>query len=191
MRSLTLIASFAYDEQLPPFLIWARAPGMGEFLYTVIWDQRLDDRLTYAFFDPDRFAHPKGVDEARANFEHPGALRASLAVARAMRFDAMARRYGKMRQPVLILSGREDRVTRLPAAVRLAAELPDARHVVIERCGHIPIIEQPHKVLQALLPFLAEHQAPNKDRGCACPVKEQEAPATAPASRPAPSEEAP
>jgi pimeloyl-ACP methyl ester carboxylesterase len=180
VRSLTLIASFAYEDQLPPFMIWARAPGMGEFLYAVIWDQRLDDRLTYAFYDPDRYAHPDGVDEARKNFDHPGAMAASLATVRAMRLEPLEQRYAKMKLPTLIISGRDDRVTRLPAARRLAADLPDARHVVIPRCGHIPIIEQPAKVLQALQPFLAQQVQP----GCSCPGHAR--PLTKPSPAPTP-----
>ncbi len=170
VRSLSLLSSFAYEEQLPPFLVWARAPGMGEFLFTFIWDQRLDDRLTYAFYDADRFAHPDAADEAKALFKRPGALAAALAVVRGIDFSEMEKRYEKMRAPVLIISGKQDRVTRLPAARRLHADLPDSRHVVLPRCGHMPLIEHPTKVLRALDIFWAELEARHAKRPQSQPV---------------------
>ena len=159
VRSLSLLASFAYEEQLPPFLVWARAPGMGEFLFTFIWDQRLDDRLEYSFYDADRFAHPDAADEARELFSRPGALAAALAVVRGIDFSEIQKRYGKMKTPVLIISGKQDRVTRLPAARRLHSDLPDSRHLVLPRCGHMPLIEHPNKVLRGLDSFWAELSA--------------------------------
>ena len=189
VRSLSLLASFAYQEQLPPFMVWARAPGMGEFLFAFIWDQRLDDRLNHAFYDPDRFAHPAAADEARETFRKPGALAAALAVVRGLDFSKMQKQYGTMTTPVLIISGKQDRVTRLPAARRLHADLPDSRHVVLPRCGHMPLIEHPHKVVRALGAFwaeLARRAAPPRSR----PVRNAET-YRHPSSPPPPPEVAP
>jgi len=159
VQSLTLISTFAYEEQLPPFLTWSRAPVLGELLFGLMWDSRLDDRLNYSFYDPDRHIYPAAVDEARKLLSMPGALAASLAVARGMDFGWMVPRYQTISQPVLIISGQEDAVTRLPAARRLYNDLPRARHLVIPQCGHVPFVEHPAKVAQAVLAFLREQEA--------------------------------
>ncbi len=156
VRSLTLMAPFAYEKQLPPFLTWARAPLMGEFLFSMIWDQRLDDRLAYAFYDADRFATPEVTDKAKAVMKRPGVLAAALSAARGISFIDMEPRYPELKMPVLIISGREDRVTRLPAARRLNADLPNARHKVLPLCGHMIPVEHPAKVLRAIRKFHAE-----------------------------------
>ena len=192
VRSLTLLASFAYEEQLPPFMIWARAPGLGEFLFAFIWDQRLDDRLNYAFYDPDRFAHPAAADEARETFRRPGALAAGLAVMRGINFTELQKHYPSLKTPVLIISGKQDRVTRLPAARRLHADLPDSRHLVLPRCGHMPLIEHPIKVERALRGFWAELNArERKDQPESRPAHVNDTDYRHPASPPPPPEVAP
>jgi 2-hydroxymuconate-semialdehyde hydrolase len=156
VRSLTLMAAFAYEKQVAPFLIWARAPVMGEFLFSQVWDQRLDDRLAYAFYDADKFATPEVTEKAKAVMKRPGVLAAALAAARGIRFTEMEPHYPELNVPVLILSGREDRVTRLAPARQLNADLPDSRHKVIPLCGHLIPVEHPKKVLRLIKRFWAE-----------------------------------
>ena len=47
-------------------------------------------------------------------------------------------RCGAIRAPVLLLWGSEDRIVPLSVGERLAATIPAARLVVLERCGHVP-----------------------------------------------------
>ena len=63
--------------------------------------------------------------------------------------DVLARR----KLPTLIIWGDGDQLLPLPIGRRLAAELPGARLAVIERCGHIPSVEQPEAFLRHLLDF--------------------------------------
>lgn len=57
--------------------------------------------------------------------------------------------------PTLVVCGREDRVTPLPQAEEMAAAIPRARLVVIERCGHLSPLEQPAAVTDAMRAWLA------------------------------------
>lgn len=57
--------------------------------------------------------------------------------------------------PALVVHGREDPIP-LASSEALAAGLPDARLAVLERCGHVPYVEQPEALFAAVLPFLAE-----------------------------------
>jgi hypothetical protein len=63
-------------------------------------------------------------------------------------------RYGSLPHRVLIINGAHDRVSRLPWARRLESQVADARLVVVNRAGHMPMLTQPTKVLRALEPFL-------------------------------------
>lgn len=154
VRSITLVGPLAFERQLAPFLVWARAPGLGEFLFAALWDQRMDDRLTFSFYDPGPWAHPDIVEKTRELLEVPGARAAGLAAVRGMRLLPLEQGYEAMTVPTLIIVGREDRVTRLPAARLLSRRIPGSSLVEIPLCGHIPILEQPDKVLRALVPFL-------------------------------------
>jgi pimeloyl-ACP methyl ester carboxylesterase len=59
-------------------------------------------------------------------------------------------RLGELRVPVEIVWGVADRVMPLEYAERMRVELPDARVIPIERCGHAPQVECPDKLLAAL-----------------------------------------
>ena len=62
--------------------------------------------------------------------------------------------------PVDLVWGASDRLVPLDYAKKLQAQLPHATLTVIERCGHIPQIEQPRHLLATLLPLLAAN-SPN------------------------------
>jgi pimeloyl-ACP methyl ester carboxylesterase len=57
---------------------------------------------------------------------------------------------GEIRLPVVLIWGASDQVMPLDYARRMLAELPDARLVTIEKCGHVPQQECPEKFLAAL-----------------------------------------
>ena len=58
--------------------------------------------------------------------------------------------------PALVVVGEEDALTPLFAAEEIAAGMPNARLVLIPRCGHLPPLERPAEFRSALLQFLEE-----------------------------------
>ena len=60
----------------------------------------------------------------------------------------------KVSCPALIVSGAEDRMTPAKAAKPLTETLDDARMIVIPDCGHMMMVEQPDRTLDALKSFL-------------------------------------
>ena len=68
--------------------------------------------------------------------------------------DQITARYRRLDVPTLILSGRHDPVVRLPLGERLAREMPNAKLVVLEECGHVPSEERPEEGLRVVLEFL-------------------------------------
>jgi len=193
VASVTLIGVWAYEDQMPPYIVWSRAPGVGEALFALYFDQRLDDRMGLTFYNVDSYIDPHAIDLAREILDRPGYMAAALAAVRGMHYSEMQKRYRTLRQRVLIIHGEYDPVTRLPWAKRLNSELPDSRMVVIPNAKHMPMFTQAPKVLRALVPFLlgAEpDEAPA--RAEPAPATPTPAPArTAPTSAPASPEAAP
>jgi pimeloyl-ACP methyl ester carboxylesterase len=68
----------------------------------------------------------------------------------------MQKEYAGVKQPVLLLWGREDEVTLLTFGERLARDLPHAHLVVYPRCGHFPMIEAAGPSTEELVKFLDE-----------------------------------
>lgn len=90
-----------------------------------------------------------------------------LRVAKATRAYNVRAELPRLTLPTLIVWGREDRITPPSVAESFADELPNARLVYLEACGHAPPIEQPGPFSEALGDFLTvsvEHPAQTSPR---------------------------
>ena len=158
---LALYDAWAYEEQLPSFILWSRVPGVGEALFGLWYDQRPDERLAAAFYDK-RYVTEDLAEAVDRALKRPGTKAAALAAARGQRFRALQSRYREVTQPTLLLWGREDRVSLCSVGVRLAADLPNAKLTVFPSCGHFPMIEAADASTDALATFLdADAAAPS------------------------------
>ena len=171
VRSLTLMGAWIYDEQIVPFLRWARVKGLGEFLFAAFYKERVGDRMALAFYHPERYVSYGVVRKVKAALERPGAVRAALAATRQQYLKRQERHYRTVEQPTLLLWGREDEVALRKYGERLAREMPNARLQVFARCGHFPMIEAYGGTRAALRAHLRR-------------VEEREAARTAPAPAP-------
>jgi proline iminopeptidase len=63
-------------------------------------------------------------------------------------------RLGEIRAPTLVIAGREDFQFPPEHQEELAAKIPNARLVIIDRAGHNPHDERPAEVLKAIQNFL-------------------------------------
>jgi len=61
---------------------------------------------------------------------------------------------GKIACPTLVLSGREDSILPPALSEEIARGIPNARHVIIEECGHYLPLERPHAVTALLREWL-------------------------------------
>ena len=153
---LALFNGMFFEEQQPVLFSWARVPGLGELLYGVFYPERLDEKMAFAFYEPEPIVTEDVVERLEGLMERPGTLAAALAGVRAMDYSDLEARYRQVRQPVLLVWGREDEVTPLEWGERLVHALPEARLEVVPRCGHIPMVERPVAASRALTAFLAE-----------------------------------
>jgi pimeloyl-ACP methyl ester carboxylesterase len=82
-----------------------------------------------------------------------GTLGSDLAACDAFR-DA-ADRAAKIYCPALVLTGTADKMCPPEAGAALAAHLPDGRHMPIDGCGHMMMLERPMETAVATLSLLA------------------------------------
>lgn len=150
---LALYDAWVYEEQLPSTFHYARAEGVGEALFTAFYAERPDEKISQAFYD-ERFVTEELVEDVERALDRPGTTAAALAAARGQRFDETEKHYRDVKQPTLLLWGREDRVSTLAVGERMSRELPNARLVVFPRCGHFPMIEALSASNRELVTFL-------------------------------------
>jgi len=164
VAKIALYDAWVYEDQLPTAFAWARAGGMGELIIGAFYDERADEKIAGAFYDP-KYVTEALVETVEDQLSRPGTKAAALAAIRGQRYDDIETRYKKVDKPVLLLWGREDRVTTLEFGERLSKDLPNAHLIVYPQCGHFPMIEAASPSTRDLVEFLAPKlavQAPPK-----------------------------
>ena len=164
---VTLELAASYPTWVRAIVLSAPAPLFGPLWKPIGWAL---PALTGT--DLLRWALPRGIVRGFFDATVPGAsLRRTLVADQLAREDfhdfarAVARSLGgivsgdapaleNVRQPVLLLWGRDDRVVSSTGAAPLLAALPQARLEMIERCGHMPMLEQPDVFHAAVGVFL-------------------------------------
>jgi len=153
VERVALYDAWVFSSQLPTTFYWARGRGVGEAIFGAFYNERSEDKIAQAFYDPEVIPQAL-VDTVEAQLARPGTRAAALAAVRAMRYEDQEAHYGEIAQPVLLLWGREDAVTHVADGERLLSELPHARLEVYPRCGHFPMIEARRPSTAELVAFL-------------------------------------
>ncbi len=179
---MALYDAWVYEEQLPTMFAWAREDAIGEILFSLFYKERPDEKLANAFYDKSLVTEQFAEEVERA-MDRPGTVAAALAAVRGQNYERMEKHYPSIKQPVLLLWGREDTVTTLEMGERLSHDLPNSRMIVYPLCGHLPMIEAASASNRDLVQFLSADLAPP------APSKASRAPAPGPAPTPAPSTE--
>ncbi len=111
------------------------------------------DRCFYEPASPACVERRRLLAERLAHEDFPAFARAvarSLAGAIAAGQQALHR----VNQPTLLVWGRQDRLVALSGSRRVVRQVPHARLVVFDRCGHLPMLEQPKRFNDTVADFL-------------------------------------
>lgn len=171
MGAINLLTDTTADAPVLPVRSLVTICGGGEILQGKHFDalQNYDASLPAMrrivealFFDA---GYPADDDYVRRRYESsvaPGAWEA-VAAARFRRPNAApvtvpssARRYERIKVPVLIIEGGNDKLLPAGWAADIATQITGARSAVVAAAGHCPQIEQPDAVNDLLLRFFAE-----------------------------------
>jgi pimeloyl-ACP methyl ester carboxylesterase len=157
--ALVLIAPAIYLNLPPPLWLkpWLKRRPV-QWLVPLVTHSlaRLDGPiLRRAWHDPALIP-----PDTRAAYSEPFHVRgwdeAMLALARANRPLDLPLHLNELTQPILVITGDDDRIVPTMQSLRLAAELPHAELVVIHNCGHIPQEEQPEALVEAIERFVSQ-----------------------------------
>lgn len=73
--------------------------------------------------------------------------------------DVLDNKLGAVKQPTLIVWGREDGLTPIALGERFKKEIAGSQFIVIEKCGHVPQLEKAAEFNAALVKFLGGETA--------------------------------
>ncbi len=106
-----------------------------------------------AYANPDRLVTPDAECCAALHLLMPNWDNALKAFTKSGGYPKLRDRLPKVAAPTLVLWGKQDRILGTKDATRLTAALPNAQLRWIENSGHVPHLEQPRKVAQAIAKF--------------------------------------
>jgi pimeloyl-ACP methyl ester carboxylesterase len=157
--ALILVSPAVYQSGGPPAVFGPllRSPQLrrlGPLLVRQIREWGLTFART-AWHDPSRIT-PEVWEGYQKPLQAHHWDRALWELTAAPRTTNLPARLDEVRLPTLVITGDNDRVVAAELSARLADELPDARLVVIENCGHVPHEECPEEFLAAVRAFLGD-----------------------------------
>jgi len=128
-----------------------------------VWDYFVHssrEAFAQAFFDPAqapeyaRYYGDAWTPEDETQAEQNREMTARLLWKPYMRSHTLPALLQGIATPILVVWGREDAIIPLNVCQRYVRAIPGARAKVLDRCGHLPEMEQPEAFVQVVLEFL-------------------------------------
>ncbi len=156
-KSLILIDSVAYPQELPGFVKILATPVLGPLLtYALPNTLQVKNLLQKVYFNDDLIPQ-EAVDHYAADLGQPDAKYALLTSARQMLptdLQEFSENYSSLTIPALIIWSREDEIVPLAVGKRLHENLPNSRLVIMSDVGHAVQEEKPALLIPHLRQFL-------------------------------------
>jgi len=139
-------------------LILAGSSGLYENAFGGTFPKRgnyeyIKEKVEFTFYDP-LTASPELVDDVFATVNNRERVIRILAMAKSAIRHNMAKDLPKIKIPVCIIWGKEDKVTPPDVAEQFNALLPNSELHWIDKCGHAPMMEQPQVFNSVLKEYL-------------------------------------
>ncbi|TZF82207.1 alpha/beta hydrolase [Pedobacter sp. BS3] len=123
-------------------------PRVKDFAY-------IREKVSYTFYQKDVVTETL-VNEVYDTVQDTGNVLSIITLARAAQKQNLSNCLGRIKVPVLLIWGLQDNITPPEVALKFKELLPDARLRFIDKCGHVPMMEQPALFNQYLKEFLEE-----------------------------------
>lgn len=114
----------------------------------------LERKIGELFYDPGRHMRASDIERAHQQLSERGGARAMVRLSRSARRNHLGSRMSGIKQPTLLIWGKQDIVTPPEAAEQFASMLPNSRLVWFDRCGHVPMMEHPEPFAGELVEFV-------------------------------------
>lgn len=115
-------------------------------------------------FHNQKFVTDAAIDEITGILEDRSHVLNLIHAARSAKKDNLKDLLGQIKVPVLLLWGENDEVTTPEVAQMFHDLIPNSKLVMIDKCGHAPMIEHPEWFAAEVKEFLKEHSRYNKPR---------------------------
>lgn len=157
LGGLVLVDSICYPQELPGYVKKLRTPLVRTIGLWLVPPRLNALRLEKLFFYQDERINRALVRDYASSLRSKGARHALWSSAEHVvpaNIDKLVESYPDISVPALIIWGKHDLVIPLNLGERLASEIPSARYVMLEDCGHNPQEELPSETAALIRSFL-------------------------------------
>jgi pimeloyl-ACP methyl ester carboxylesterase len=105
-----------------------------------------------AYFDPS-FASPDALGCSMLHLSEPNWQQALISFTQSGGYRSFRRQLAQLQPPTLILWGKNDRILGIRDAIPFQQAIPTSQLIWIDRCGHVPHLEQPQLTAAHILKF--------------------------------------
>lgn len=152
-----LIYSLTHQDNIRA-LVLAGSSGLYENAFGGSFPRRenyefIKERVQYTFYDPN-IATPELIDEVYKLVNDRHSVIRLLAMAKSAIRHNMKKDLHKIKIPVALIWGRNDKITPPEVAEEFNQLLPDVELHWIDKCGHAPMMEHPVEFNEKLKAFL-------------------------------------
>ena len=157
ITKLVLIDSAGYPQELPLFIRMAKVPGLYIVLNKLVPPRFAALVVLQEFYYKDEEITKEQVDTFAYYSSLPGVAAAMSQTAKQImppNIEAFTEKFKTIKIPVLVIWGDEDEVTPLEVGKKFERDIPGAQLVILARCGHFPMAEEPLATRLAIVAFL-------------------------------------
>ncbi|MDJ0571053.1 MAG: alpha/beta hydrolase [Pleurocapsa sp. MO_192.B19] len=154
IENLVLVATNPFNT--------ANQKGLKTFSRPATCQQTLE-HLQQLFYHQDRFVNWQVAERffTQKNTINDGYTTQQLARSIYQNEDVLDNYLGELTTPTLIIQGNEDKFVPLTVSHRLHQEIKNSRLKILNRCGHLPHVEQPEAFTEIVHSFLGCRSSPN------------------------------
>ncbi len=156
VRKLCLMNPVGFPVQLPASEKLMQIPFLGEYVFALIGPATMVSFVKKDFVRPES-CPPEYVSAYKDQMTYRGFRHAMISTLRHMPLNDMSDVYaavGKQQRPILLLWGKEDRITPFANSEKAMAVMPRAQLLPIEGLGHTAMFEGSDVVNPVLIEFL-------------------------------------
>ena len=139
----------------------AKQPAIGKFMFAPIdtfateflRNSRIRQSISRAAYFDKSFASLDAQTCAALHLKCPNWNKSLIAFTKSGGYGSFTTKISQIQQPTLIVWGKQDKILDTRDAVKFEQAIPHSKLVWIDRCGHVPHLEQPEATAKEIVNF--------------------------------------
>ena len=151
VKQLVLIDSAGWSVGLPMGKLIV--PPLGNWATAFLRSPKVRHQISLKAYADPSFASVDALGCSTLHLSEPNWQQALISFTQSGGYRSFKRQLAQLQAPTLILWGKADRILGIKDAIPMQQAIPNSRLIWIDRCGHVPHLEQPQLTAAHILEF--------------------------------------